>query len=257
MNPLSLSSCIVALVAALPAWAGVVEIDFDELGLYDETYCGKAANVNYCDVNKYVYSHVAPFLFISDYDWSDETTLTADPGTVFTPIGFEFSGFSRLWRASCPECAGIEDERELSNYVWDTAYQAEDRFEIHDYDFLAVEGYRGGALVARAELGSEDEGVVALDESFTGIDALRFDLLGGYFESAGYEDDGYIYTCLLNMYSDCNSASIDNLVVRAPDPGPVPAPVPLMSGGWALATGLGALAAARARTTRRRRMAAA
>ena len=77
MNTLFPPICAADLLVALPAGAGVVTIDFDELSLPDEVYCGKVANVNYCDVNKHVYGHVGPHLFISDYDWQDETTISA------------------------------------------------------------------------------------------------------------------------------------------------------------------------------------
>lgn len=105
------------IALATPAAAKVVVADFDELGNVDEVYCGSVENVNYCDVNKYDYSHLAPNLFISDYDWWDETSITADPGTFFTPIGFEFDGWSQVWRRACPECADKTDPYELSSYL--------------------------------------------------------------------------------------------------------------------------------------------
>lgn len=227
------------IVMTTPAAAKVVVADFDELGFDDDVYCGSVGNVNYCDVNKYDYGHIAPYLFISDYDWQDETSVTADPGTYFTPLGFEFSGGSALWRLACPGCARLS-QAEADAFGYSVLANAPAAFDIYEYDFFAVEGYRDGALVARTTFGEKDQGTVNLDDGFAAIDRLRFDLLGGYFESLGYEEDGYIYTCLLNVYGDCNSATIDNLVVRTDA---VPAPIPLGASGTALAGGLVLMAA--------------
>lgn len=224
-----------SLALATPAAAKVVVADFDELGNLDEVYCGKVENVSYCDVNKYAYGHYGPYLFLSDYDWIDATTLTADPGTYFTPLGFAFRGWSTVWRRPCPECAGLTEPGALDAYLWDLIAFNEGEFAPYDHDFLAVEGYRGGRLVAATRLGGEGDGAVSLDRRFAGIDRLRFDLLGAYFESVAYEEDGYVYTCWFNENRWCNEAVIDDLAFRAdveaPAPIPLPAALPLLLAG--------------------------
>lgn len=231
-----LGACLALL--ACPAAAEPVVIDFDELGNFDEVYCGSVGNVNYCDVNKYLYGHVGSYLFLSDYDFFATTEITADPGTYFTPVGFEVDGDSTVWRAPCPECAELT-EAEVFDLVWYGAPGELGAFEVYEYEFFAVEGYRDGALVARSTIGEEGFGSVELGTDFAAIDRLRFDLLGAYFEDARYEEDGYLYICLLNEYYYCNEAWIDDLVVRT---NVAPAPIPLGASGTALAGGLALLA---------------
>ena len=219
------------LMAAAPAAAKVVTIDFDELGFDDDVYCGKRDNVNYCDDNKYLYSHIGDYLLLSDYDFSADTDITADPGTYFTPISFEVSAFSQVWRLYCPECVddSVADE---------AVYVREDEFEVYDYDYMTITGFRDGARVASQSLDPTSLSMVTLDAGFADIDRLNLALNGAYFESYALEEDGYLYTCILNMYSYCNEATVDNLVVDTAAP---LAPVPAGGSGLALAGALAML----------------
>ena len=182
---------LLGLLVAPPAAAKVVTIDFDEFGNLDEVYCGERANVNYCDVNKYLYGHVGDYLLLSDYDWSASTTLTADPGTVFTPLRFAVrNAFSAVWRLRCPDCTD----------PYKAAYSRANEFEIYDYDYLLIEGYRDDRRVASQSLDPGGGTTVTLGTGFEDIDRLDLSLRGAYFEYAALEEDGYVYTCLLNEY---------------------------------------------------------
>ena len=234
---------LLGILAAPPATAKVVTIDFDELGNFDEVYCGQRANVSYCDPNKYLYGHVGDYLLLSDYDWSASNSIIADPGTVFTPLRFEVrNAFSAVWRLYCPECTGSYDP-------YDAVYSRADEFEIYDYDYLLIEGFRDDRRVASQSLDPGGSATVTLGTGFEDIDRLDLSLRGAYFEDAALEDDGYVYTCLLNEYAYCNSADIDDLVIETDAP---LAPIPLGGAGVMLAGGLLPLGAVAMRRRARR-----
>ena len=228
---------------ASPAAAKVVTIDFDELGNPDDVFCGQRANVSYCDDNKYLYGHIGDYLLLSDYDWSASTSITADPGTVFTPLRFDVrNAFSAVWRLPCPDCAEPFD-------AYEVVETRADEFEIYDYDYLLIEGFRGDRRVASQSLDPGGSATVTLGTGFEDIDRLDLSLRGAYFEDAALEDDGYVYTCLLNPYSYCNSADIDDLVIETNAP---IAPIPLGGAGVMLAGGLPLLGAVAMRRRARR-----
>lgn len=224
--------------------ASAALIDFSETGQRDDVRCASEANVSYCDENKFQYGWYASFILISDYDFSGDLDLRADPGTYFTPISIDLDGDSYLTRSFCdafcrqydPEIGGAFD------YAWENL----DRFTPYDTPWLSVQAFRDETLVVDRVIDPTQVSGLTFGEEFQDISRLRFDLALSYFEDARLEDDGYVYTCLNNRYYYCFDAGLDNFVFTSS----VPAMIPLPAGAFLLPTGLIGLALIRRRRGR-------
>lgn len=239
------------LAATLALWAGTsgaatVTLDFDELADPAAPSSATVGNISYADQNHLLYGNLSPFLLLGDDGFSAFTTFTALPGTYFTPVSVDLTGFVNLLRAPCPGCSpeellALQDDCSVfGNCAGFAAFDA--------FDFLILRGFRDGVLAASQGLGAgfgSVSGGFDFPAAFAGISSLTIGLT--YLPPGGFPDaDRYAYACGTMFFSGCLGGSVDNLTVRLNQP-PGPAPVPLPAAAGVLAAGLAALVAARGR----------
>lgn len=189
-------------------------IDFSATGTADDIFCDSVANVSYCDQNKFQYGWYAPYIMLSDYDYSGRFRVEADPGTYFTPDSMTMGAVSNVWRANCDaQCT-----QDPSSYP----FVNPSAFQLVAIPFLDMVAYRDGMEIFRTTF-DPLLSVPSFDDRFRGISALDIFISRSYFTDARLEPDGYVYTCWLNAYSFCYNVSIDDFEFSVP-PAPVPAP---------------------------------
>lgn len=230
-----------------PANAATFTIEFNEITDSFErgepSICAKAENISYCNYAKGLYGEFGRDALIGDFDWGQRITFRADPGTYFTPLGFDIIySFSNLYRLEI-DCGGSDDPHYCETYGPDYFYDfvanisADDRVE---YDYLNLSGFRDGVKVASMDMDPSKVSVAAFGKEFTAIDALVFQLDPSFVDRTFnlFHFGDYYYGCVTNHGGDpqvCNELRFDNLRVET---------VPLPASLWLLGGALGALGAA-------------
>lgn len=199
------------------------------LGFEDSADCSfdheaRAGNVTWSDSNKCMYDDVQPDIGLGDDGWSSAIWFTADAGTRFTPLAFDvLDSWLSLERAE--DRPGFDPEQA--------------NWQSYAFDYMALTGYRDGAVVASSRITPVAGSSVALDASFALIDRFSIKLLGGYWGHYDpvLEEDGYWYRCS-NEVGRCHFARIDNLVADIVAPVPLPATAGLLGFGVLTLAGL-------------------
>lgn len=245
------AAALAALMGAGEVGAATVTIDFNEFADPDyEGQTGSVGNVNYEDYNRYLYGiNAQGFLVLGDDGFSNSTVFTADPGTYFTPVSLEVGAINNLVRAPCPGCSPGEIQA-LADACID--YSAGDPgcegfAPFDDFDYLMVNGYVDGVLVAEQALGSGlpgYSGALSFGSEFAGLSSLTVEVLST--PRGGPPDtDSYAYACGYIFFQGCVSGAVDDFTVALDQPKGGVAPVPVAAslpllGGALAALGLAA-----------------
>jgi len=242
---LAIAAVLGLMMSVGSADAATVTLDFDELADPNNPSSATVGNVTYSDQNRYLYGNVSPFLVLGDDGFTASTNFVADPGTYFTPVSVDLTGYVNLLQAPCPGCTAseIQDLQDACSIFSDcSAFQP-----YTNFGFLNLYGYRNGQLVATQSLGAgagSYSGTFSFSNLFAGISSLAIGLT--YLPPGGFpQPDSYAYACGSMFFSGCLGGTVDNLTVMTFQPPGGSAAVPLPATGIGLLVGLGALAAVR------------